>query len=285
MEGYFFTDKSTGGRDWPHSGQGGAFRQIGPTKIAVFTVVNAVGAVVDRRGRRVRCSYAPSTENCGIIEDALARRLPQLNAPSATSVSDGPIESAGLSSNTTITLVVTNQKLEVRELQRLAIQVHMSMSRAIQPFSTTDDGDALFAVTTDEVDNPSLSALDLSTIASETAWDAVLASVPPQDPVRPTAPIRIPASELDSAIGTYQFPSGTRVTVAREGDHLHTTLVGSGGIFFSQKGNTLIPVAAHEFLIAGPRQDRVLFESSGAHVTAMTLNPGQWAQNAIAIHR
>jgi 6-aminohexanoate-oligomer endohydrolase len=285
MEGYFFTNRSTLGRDWPHSGQGGAFRQIGPTKIAVFTVVNATGAVVDRHGRRVRCSYAPSMENCGTIEDALARRLPQLNTPNAASVGDDRTESAGLSSNTTITLVVTNQKLEVRELQRLAVQVHMSMSRAIQPFSTTDDGDALFAVTTDEVDNPSLSALDLSTIASETAWDAVLASVPPQDPVRPTTPIRVSASDLDSVIGTYEFPSGTRVVVARDGDQLHTTVVGSGGIFFSPKGNTLIPVAAHEFLIVGPRQDHVLFESAGGHVTMMTLNPGQWAQKAAPIHQ
>lgn len=285
MEGYFFTDKSTGGRDWPHSGQGGAFRQIGPTKIAVFTVVNAVGAVVDRNGRRVRCSYAPSTEDCGTIAGALAHRLPQLNTPNAASVGDGPAESAGLSSNTTITLVVTNQRLEVRELQRLAIQVHMSMSRAIQPFSTTDDGDALFAVTTDEVDNPSLSALDLSTIASETAWDAVLASVPPQDPVGPTAPIRVKASDLDSVIGTYEFPSGTRVVVAREGDQLHTTLVGSGGMFFSPKGNTLTPVAAREFLVSGPREDRVIFDVVDGHVTTMTLNPGQWAQKATVIHQ
>ncbi len=237
MEGYFFTDKSTGGRDWPHSGQGGAFRQIGPTKIAVFTVVNATGAVVDRNGRRVRCSYAPSTER-------LRHHSGRARTPSPAAEyserrqrrrrsSQNP---SGLSSNTTITLVVTNQKLEVRELQRLAIQVHMSMSRAIQPFSTTDDGDALFAVTTDEVDNPSLSALDLSTIASETAWDAVLASVPQQDPVRPIAPIRVPASDLDSVIGTYEFPSGTRVVVARDGDQLHTTVVGSGGIFFSPEG-------------------------------------------------
>jgi hypothetical protein len=135
------------------------------------------------------------------------------------------------------------------------------------------------------VDNPSLSALDLSTIASETAWDAILASVPPQDPVRPTAPIRVAASDLDMITGIYQFPSGARVIVARDGDQLHTTLVGSGGIFFSPKGNTLIPVAAHEFLIAGPRQDRVLFETSGGHITEMTLNPGQWAQKAIAIHQ
>ena len=40
-------------------GQGGAFRQVGATKVAVFTVVNAVGAIVDREGRVVRGHVTP----------------------------------------------------------------------------------------------------------------------------------------------------------------------------------------------------------------------------------
>ncbi|OGG51597.1 MAG: hypothetical protein A3F84_17745 [Candidatus Handelsmanbacteria bacterium RIFCSPLOWO2_12_FULL_64_10] len=36
------------------TGQGGAFLQVGPTKIAVFTAVNAAGAIVDRQGQVVR---------------------------------------------------------------------------------------------------------------------------------------------------------------------------------------------------------------------------------------
>src|SRR5262249_38955628 len=43
------------------SGQGGAFRQVGPTKIAVFTVVNAVGAIIDRKGRVVRGNRDPES--------------------------------------------------------------------------------------------------------------------------------------------------------------------------------------------------------------------------------
>src|SRR5439155_819064 len=35
---------------WLHSGQGGAFRQVGDSRIACFTVVNAVGAVVAGAG-------------------------------------------------------------------------------------------------------------------------------------------------------------------------------------------------------------------------------------------
>src|SRR5687768_13759322 len=36
------------------AGQGGAFRVVGPTRIAVFIVVNAFGAIVDRDGSVVR---------------------------------------------------------------------------------------------------------------------------------------------------------------------------------------------------------------------------------------
>lgn len=280
MQGYFFADSKSDLRDWPHSGQGGAFRQVGQTKIAVFTVVNAIGAVVDRHGRRVRCSYVARQQDCGTIEEALARRLPKSGTTGVAGREDGAENTSGLSSNTTITLVVTNQKLEVRELQRLAIQVHGSMARGIQPYSTTEDGDALFAVTTAEVENPSLSAMDLSTIASEVAWDAILASVPPPDPARPTAPIRVSTSDLDAVVGTYEFPSGARVAVRREGEQLRTTLIGSGGIFFAAGGNSLVPVAPWEFLVEGPRQDRVLFEPISGRVAAMTLNPGQWGQRA-----
>lgn len=278
MQGFYLVDEKASRRDWPHSGQGGAFRQVGPTKIAVFTVVNALGAVVDRQGRVVRCSYAPSQKECGTISEALARHLPQLAASAA--VNTASEKEATLSNNTTVTLVVTNQKLEVRELQRLAVQVHGSMARGIQPYSTMDDGDVLFAVTTQEVENLALPAIDLSTIASEVAWDAILASVPPQDPVLPMTPIQLPLSDLDRLVGTYEFPSGARITVRRDGDRLRTSLAGMGGLFFTEIGNTLVAVGARDFLIEGPRSDRVRFSFVRGSPTEMILNPGQWAQVA-----
>jgi L-aminopeptidase/D-esterase-like protein len=57
----------------------------------------------------------------------------------------------------------------------VARQVHTSMARAIQPFHTLDDGDAFFAVTTDEVEY--IGATSLGLLASDLAWDAVLAAV------------------------------------------------------------------------------------------------------------
>lgn len=119
-----------------YSGQGAAFRQLGNVKVAVFMIVNPLGAVVNRDGTIARCAAPP----CGTI---------------------------------------TNQKLPVWALQRLAVQVHTSMARAIQPFHTTRDGDVLFAASTGEVENDKLSVADLGVIASEVAWDAVLSSVPP----------------------------------------------------------------------------------------------------------
>jgi L-aminopeptidase/D-esterase-like protein len=143
------------------SGQGGAFRQVGATKIAVFTVVNAFGAVFDRDGRVVRGHLDRTTGTRSGLVEALERRLPQT-----------------IPENTTLTAVLTNQRLDRRELRQLAAQVHSSLARAIQPFHALVDGDVLYAVTTGEVDNAALPTTSLGILASEVAWDAVLASVP-----------------------------------------------------------------------------------------------------------
>jgi L-aminopeptidase/D-esterase-like protein len=143
------------------SGQGAAFRRIGETRVAVFTVVNAFGAVVDRDGAVVRGHRDPERGTRTPLVEALEARLPQA-APG----------------NTTLTAVVTNQQLDSRSLRQLAVQVHASLARAIQPFHALVDGDVLCTVTTGEVENEELTATSLGVIASELAWDAVLASVP-----------------------------------------------------------------------------------------------------------
>jgi L-aminopeptidase/D-esterase-like protein len=139
------------------SGQGGAFRQIGPTKVAVFTVVNAFGAIVDRDGTVVRGHYDAESGIRSPLVEALEGRLPQ--APPG---------------NTTLTLVVTNEQLTRRELRQLGVQVHASLARAIQPFHALVDGDVLYTVSTAEVANEDLTSMSLGIVASELAWDAVL---------------------------------------------------------------------------------------------------------------
>ena len=159
-----------------HSGQGGAFRQIGAVKIAAFTVVNAYGAVTDRAGRLVACNRAKSWGNLTMTSELL-RNLPQSLNADWDAAAANPAPDAGGTRNTTVSLIVTNQKLDSASLQRMAVQVHTSMARAIQPFSTSQDGDTLYAASTQEIDSE-LTPLTLMTIAGETMWDAVLASVP-----------------------------------------------------------------------------------------------------------
>jgi L-aminopeptidase/D-esterase-like protein len=186
-----------------HSGQGGAYRQIGPTKIAAFVVVNALGAVTDRESRLVSCNRAKAWGNLTKTSELLAHVPASLKADW---IPPSERTEAGATRNTTISLVVTNQKLAPWELQRLAVQVHTSMSRGIQPFSTQLDGDTLFAASTQEVENKGLGSVTLGAIASEVMWDAILASVPEQKAFAPPAtPPNVTADTLASYVGRYDF--------------------------------------------------------------------------------
>jgi len=146
------------------SGQGGAVRQIGKTKVAVFTVVNALGVIVNRHGEVLLGNRDPRTGERVHI-------LANVDLAAEALFSGG---SRRVAPNTTLTLVVTNRKLELHELAQLGRQVHSSMARAIQPFHTRLDGDVLFTVTTGEVRDSTVSKDGLGLIASEVAWDAVL---------------------------------------------------------------------------------------------------------------
>ena len=159
-EGRFFFGQRGAGR-WAGVGQGGAYRQLGATKIAVFTVVNALGDIVDRdRKVRTRDKRHP-------LEKLEARLAGQAIAPA---------DQTG--KHTTLTLVATNQQWSQRELDQIGRQVHSSMAQAIQPFHTIQDGDILFTATTGAVENEALqSATDFGLVASELAWDAVLNSL------------------------------------------------------------------------------------------------------------
>jgi len=147
------------------AGQGGAFRQIGEARVAVFTVLNAVGAIVDRDGSVVR----------GHLDAATGERRALVPGVEARLATGAPVRP--LPGNTTLTVVVTNVVLGQRELTTLARQVHASMARAIHPFHALVDGDVLYAVTTNEVESRQLESIGLGIVASELAWDAVLSAV------------------------------------------------------------------------------------------------------------
>ena len=144
------------------SGQGAAFRVVGKARVAVFTVVNAYGAIVDRNGNVVRGN-----------RDANGGRQHAADIVTATGAYHPPAEPR--SRNTTLTVVATDQRLDPLQLRSIARQVHTSMARAIKPFHARWDGDILYACSTQTADDPALDEVSLGVVASELAWDAVLA--------------------------------------------------------------------------------------------------------------
>ncbi len=271
MQGWYFDDPQ-------YSGQGGAFRQIGPTKIAVFTVVNALGSIVGRDGRVVRCTLEEGASSCPLASERFARRLETPGGGTSGSGAAG-----GFTTNTTITLVVTNQKLSVYDLQRLAIQVHSSMARAIQPFSTAFDGDALFAVTTGEVDNPNLPAMTLGVAAGEVAWDAILRSVPKLDP-KPaengTTPDR---AALQAMTGRYAFSALASWTVALDGTRLLVKPEGNQDSYLLAAGKAIeaTPLSGSTFVLRNLGRARLEFpKDAQGRIIGLTVNPGHWALHA-----
>ena len=139
--------KASHGEGAELAGQGGAYREAGPTKILAFVVVNAYGCIVDRAGKIVRGKPA------------------------------GPVSGrAPAPANTTLSLVVTNQTLDHLQLRSIGRQVHSSMARGIQPFHTRWDGDVNYMVSTQQVANPDVDEVTLGELASDAMWDAILQS-------------------------------------------------------------------------------------------------------------
>ena len=272
MQGSYFSGKRDGSVDgysyWPHSGQGGAYGEIGETKIAVFTIVNALGTVVDRNGNAVRCRRNFASEDCPTISEMIKYTSAMIQMDST--------RNTGPTNNTTLTLVVTNQKLPFWAIQRLATQVHTSMGRAIQPFSTQYDGDVLYAVTTNEIENPNLSPMNLAVAASELAWDAVLNSTPqlPKKPILVESKMDMNAYKKHK--GEYEFYGDGVLQIGVDELGLWAKFTGDGKIYFDENRTyRLLPAENGIFVIDAPAQDIIQFGENN-----ITINPGPWAIRA-----
>jgi L-aminopeptidase/D-esterase-like protein len=254
-----------------HSGQGAAFREINGVKIAAFVVVNAFGSIVDRRGDLVSCHPAPNWGGTPKIADLMA------NVPASRDPDWRPSDTG---QNTTVSLIVTNRKLSYSELQRLAIQVHTSMARAIQPFSTFADGDTLFAATTDQAPASALSAIDLDTMAGEIMWDAILKSVPEEPALAPPASATVSDERLRAYAGQYDFGPHARLKIEADKGIL-TVTAERGNVFEFAIGEPVpvVPISDTEFTVKGRYQTRLSFTlGPDGRATGATLNPGPWAQ-------
>jgi L-aminopeptidase/D-esterase-like protein len=259
-----------------HSGQGGAYYEKGNLKIACFTVVNALGVVTDREGR-MKSGYRDPAWPTNLVTVADLLNAVREKGPA------GPAETKP-SQNTTISLVVVNQKLSFADLQRLAIQVHTSMARGLQPYATEWDGDVLFAVSTGEVDLPqdekdrTMSIALIPAIASEVMWDAILSSVPEQ-PQQPQ-PVTVTKPLPEKYAGKYKFSRFVTVEITAKDGKLFAQATGERDAYAigRDKPVELVPVSAalDKFTVTpAPRLPLVLDFSSGT----LVINPGQWAQN------
>jgi len=269
------------GEESQHSGQGAAFRQSGETKVLVVTVVNATGDIVDRNGRILRCAH-PVAGVCGAISERIAKHLAPLGATKHAAASLG--NHSGLTSNTTITVVVTNKPLPFWALQRLAVEVHTSMARAIQLFSTSDDGDTLFAVTTGgkgPISDDDLN--DLGLLASETAWDAILASAPPLPPVAPRTDMTLTSAMVDACVGRYEFAPWAVAEVRRNAAGLEIQVAKRDSLYIpAGKWVSLTLVAPDEFELATSRADRLHIDRDAhGRIEGLTINPGPWPVHAV----
>ena len=265
--------------DRQHSGQGAAFRQAGDVKVLVVTVVNAFGSIVDRNGRMLRCSH-PVGGECRAIAEALSSHLAALTEAKLGDADAG--KHSGPTANTTITVVVTNQALPYGALQRLAVQVHNSMARAIQPFGTEVDGDTLFAVTTGEVKNAKFGTAELGTLASEVAWDAILASAPELSVARPGGDTTLSATLSNAYVGRYEFAPGVIAEVRHAGAGLEIGVTGQDSAYLPV--NQWVPlkaVGSDEFELGTPRADRVHIDRDArGRIAGLTINPGSWPVRA-----
>ncbi len=253
------------------SGQGGAYREIGDIKIAAFSVVNAYGAIVDREGYIAAC-YGDKGWPVKIKASELLSRFPD----NMTQWSSDKQQKAS-PKNTTISLIVTNQALDQAELKRLATQVHTSMARAIQPFTTIVDGDVLYAVSTAEVKEQKFSSAVLGTIASEVMWDAVLSSVPEQ-PVAatPAKQLTINKRSLKKITGQYTFSEFAQLKISTKGKSLYAQATGKRDIFTigRDKKTELIPISKTDFMVPGRYPLTLRFEADNQ----LIINPGHWQQ-------
>ncbi|MCH8907048.1 MAG: P1 family peptidase [Candidatus Heimdallarchaeota archaeon] len=148
------------------AGQGAGFTEVKGVKIFACVILNALGAIRNKEGKIIKGHFdKTSNKRVSMMEQVEIYEEQMKNMTD----SKKPV-----SQNTTLTVVVTDQKLDARELKQVAKQVHSSMAKMIDPFHTLNDGDVLFFVTTEEVDAGTLPITGLGYFASDVVWDAVL---------------------------------------------------------------------------------------------------------------
>jgi L-aminopeptidase/D-esterase-like protein len=130
-------------------GQGWCFKKVGKIKILGLVVNNAIGEIFINN-KKIKTN---------------SMNIPNIN----------------LGMNTTITVLITNLKLDNDELKQLSHQVHCSMAETIRPFNTFFDGDTFYACSTETLKKTkelnSKKLMKLYMIFSDVIKNAILKSV------------------------------------------------------------------------------------------------------------
>ncbi|WP_262692835.1 P1 family peptidase [Kordiimonas aestuarii] len=254
------------------SGQGGAFKQVGDLKVAAFVIANPYGVITDRDGNAAACYTSDKWPEGDVKTTKLMQGFPESRETGTAAV-----EETASAKNTTVSLIVVNQKMDPADLKRLAVQVHTSMGRGIQPFATQFDGDVLYAVSTGELAEPAFMSPDLGVIASEVMWDALLRSVPAQ----PVTAIPNPAQNYSAATlkgfaGNYEFSRFASLNVGTKDGKLHARATGQRTVFGigHEEATELVPVSDTEFMVPG----RYPLTFRFVDAQTLVLNPGHWEQ-------
>ena len=144
------------GREHALKGGLGTASLAGPRGLLVgaLAVSNAIGAVVE-------------PETGALVAGPRGRGRGQMKTPEEAAV-ERTEESDELRANTTLVCVATNAAIDHQGVQRLAVQGHDGLARAIVPAHTMGDGDIVFALTTgvQEVEPQDLGLLGLMTVLS-----------------------------------------------------------------------------------------------------------------------
>ncbi len=126
--------------------------------VGALVVLNSVGSPVDRRD----CSLLGVQR--GVGDEFAGYRTPDVDERR-------PPEVAGPSMNTVVAVVATDACLEKAAAQRMAVNAHDGLARAVDPIHTLADGDTVFGVSTGR-DRP----LRVNDPADTAQLDAVLAA-------------------------------------------------------------------------------------------------------------
>ena len=137
------------------SGQGFSQYRRGKLYIGVLTVLNAFGEIRDVHGNIVAGARGENGEFVDSIEYAKTHGL----------------SAARMKANTTVGVLITNIAGDTSSMCRMAEACNSGYASRIYPFNTSYDGDTIFAVSTNEVEEDIDTAM---MIARTVASDSVL---------------------------------------------------------------------------------------------------------------